>query len=371
MFRYNVYIIKQLAWSTLLVGFTLTGIVWLTQALRFVDYIINRGISFLTFVHLTALIIPSLLTVVLPFALLSAVLFTYYKLISDSELVVLQSAGLSRWQIARPALQFAGCVMVLGYFITLYLLPLTYSQFRDMQAFLRDNYASLLLQEEVFNSPVEGLTVYIQSREDNGVLRGILVHDSRESSRPVTMMAQEGRLMQTSQGPRFLLVNGNRQELQDGRLSVLNFDSYTLDISFYAKKHYIRKAQPEEMYLKELFSPANKDDGEIAQARAEGHQRIVWPMYNVALTMLAIGLLLGQQFNRRDGWVRIAFSFVMGIAFLAAAIGLENLAARRSAMVFAMYALIAGAFGLGWYAMFREKSYRPQAASGQSEGAAS
>ena len=371
MYRYNVYIFKQLAWSTLLVGFTLTGIVWLTQALRFVDYIINRGVSFLTFLHLTALIIPSLLTVVLPFSLLAAVLFTYYKLITDSELVVLQSAGLSRRQIARPAIQFAACIMVFGYFITLYLLPLTYSQFRDMQAFLRDNYASLLLQEEVFNSPVEGLTVFIQSREDNGTLHGILVHDNRENTRPVTMMAQEGKLMQTTQGPRFLLVNGNRQEVQNGRLSVLNFDSYTLDISFYAKKHYSRSAQPEEMYLKELFTVQGKDEKDVLQARAEGHQRIVWPLYNLALTLICLGLLLGQEFNRRGSWTRIALSLILGVAFLAGSIGLENLAARSTAMVVAMYSFIIGAFALGVYLMVRESLKRPSAFKGITQSAAS
>ena len=249
MYRYGLYIIQQLTVSTLLVTFSLTSIVWLAQALRFVDYIVNRGISILTFLHLTVLLIPSLLMVVLPFALIVSVLYVYHKLMQESELVVLQGAGLSRWQLARPAIQFALLVMIISYSITLYFLPVTYNRFRELQYFLRDNYASLLLQEEVFNSPVEGLTVFLRARDKNDVLHGILVHDSRVPGQPVTMMAQEGTLVKTAQGPRFMLRSGNRQEMREGKLSVLDFDSYALDIGFYSTKQRTRTPNPQELSL--------------------------------------------------------------------------------------------------------------------------
>ena len=359
MYRYSIYIIKQLGWSTLLVAFTLTGIVWLGQALRFVDFIVNRGVSFINFLHLTALIIPSLLTIVLPFALLCAVLFTYLKLLQDSEIIVLQSAGLSRMQLARPALQFSALVLLFGYFITLYLLPLTYGQFREMQAFLRDNYASLLLQEEVFSNPVEGLTVFIKQRDNNGTLRGILVHDNRNPEQPITMMAQEGRLMQTPQGPRFFLMNGNRQEMQKGRLSVLNFESYTLDISFYTNKAKSRSVQPAEMYLGELLSYDNPDPLEVAEARAEAHQRIIWPLYTVGLTVFALGMLLSQTYNRRMQWARIGIAILLGIAFLATAIALENAASKKPYLISAMYGLLFLLFLVGWVLLTRDTMKRP------------
>ncbi len=359
MYRYSIYIIKQLGWSTLLIAFTLTGIVWLGQALRFVDFIVNRGVSFINFLHLTALIIPSLLTIVLPFALLCAVLFTYLKLLQDSEIIVLQSAGLSRFQLARPALQFSLCMVCFGYFITLYLLPLTYGQFREMQSFLRDNYASLLLQEEVFNNPVEGLTVFIKQRDNTGTLRGILVHDNRTAGSPVTMMAQEGRLMQTPQGPRFYLVNGNRQEMRNGRLSVLNFDSYTLDISVYTNKARTRSVQPSELYLGQLFAYTDTDPLEVAEARAEGHQRLIWPLYNAALTLFALGLLLSQSYNRRMQWMRIGLALILGIVALAGSIALENAASKNPNLVAAMYGVLIVLFVVGWVLMERDAMQRP------------
>src|SRR5579872_3796446 len=219
MYRYSNYIARHLVHSTLLITFSLTSIVWLTQALRFIDFIVNQGVSIVIFLKLTALLIPSLVLMILPPALFCAVLFVYNKLKSDSELVVMQAAGLSRWRLSIPAVQVAALVTLIGYVIAFYLMPVSYGRFRDMQAYLRNNYASILLEEGVFNNPVEGLTVFVRERDADGILHGILVHDNRVPEEAITMMAEVGKLVDTPQGPRFLLQNGNRQEMRNGKIS--------------------------------------------------------------------------------------------------------------------------------------------------------
>ena len=70
MRRYFAYIFRQLIGPMLVVTFSLTGVIWLTQSLRFIDLIINKGLSFWLFLYLTLLLLPSLLTVILPIACL-------------------------------------------------------------------------------------------------------------------------------------------------------------------------------------------------------------------------------------------------------------------------------------------------------------
>src|SRR5579871_4570028 len=110
MYRYSNYIARHLINSMLLITFSLTSIVWLTQALRFIDFIVNQGVSIMVFLQLTLLLIPSLLLMILPPALFCSVLFVYNELKLDSELIVMQAAGLSRWRLAFPALQVAALV---------------------------------------------------------------------------------------------------------------------------------------------------------------------------------------------------------------------------------------------------------------------
>src|SRR5271154_4362240 len=118
MHQYSKYIARHLVNSTLLITFSLTSIVWLTQALRFIDFIVNQGVSVVIFVKLTLLLIPSLVLMILPPSLFCAVMFVYNKLKTDSELIVMQAAGISRWRLAIPAMQVAAGVMLVAYFIS-------------------------------------------------------------------------------------------------------------------------------------------------------------------------------------------------------------------------------------------------------------
>lgn len=352
------YLIRHLLWPTLLITSALTGIIWLTQALRFIDFIVNRGLAIGDFIYITSLLFPSLLSLLIPAALFLAIIFTYHKLLADSELIVLRSVGLSRWQLARPALVVGALATAFGYLLSLYLQPLATRQFNDMRAFLRDNYTSVLLQEKVFNTPVHGLTVFVRSRDEDGNLEGILVHDNREMEKPITMMAERGRLMQGPAGPQFYLEKGIRQERRQGRVSWLNFDQYTLDVSFYTGSLKERERKMDEQYLAELFDPSIRNEQKRRQALAEGHQRIVWPLYNLALALLALTLMLSGEFSRRGQWKRITLASVLALLTILGAIGLRNLAAKSLMFLPLLYGFIILIFAI--CTLLLSTHYRPR-----------
>lgn len=309
MLQYQSYIFKNLVHATLMVTLGLTSIVWLMQALRLVDFIVNQGIPIGMFLKLSLLLTPSLLMMVLPAALCVATIFWYHRLKSESELVVLQSAGLSRLQLAVPALGVAFFAMLVGYFISLVILPISSREFREMQFFLRNNYVSVLLQEGVFSTPIAGLTVFVREREGEKMFKGVLVHDSRDPEAPVTMMAEKATLENTVDGPRFLLTNGNRQELRNQKISFLEFDSYPLDISVYANNAVSRKPDTEEQSIFALFSktPEQSENMKVFfKERAEAHQRLLWPPMALSLSAIVLAFSLTGQFNRRQRWQRNA-----------------------------------------------------------------
>lgn len=354
MQRYSKYIISQLASSTILIAASLTCIIWLSQSLRFVDLIVNRGLDMLSFIYLTTMMLPSLLGFMLPVALAISSMFTYNKLLADSELVVMRSAGLSKWQLARPSLAFAAGVMLLGYLISLYLLPLSYRQYKDMVAFAKDNYVALLLQEGVFSSPVDGLTVFIRSRTSDGNLKGILVHDNRNPNSPVTMMAESGQLVKTPSGPSFVLKDGNRQEIDHKKeqLSFLAFDDYVLDISLFAKQTSVRKRDEKERMLGELWNPeASATEEERAEYRAEAHNRLTWPLQNLALTAFVLAMMLNGTFSRRGNWRRYTITLICVAAMLSCGITITNLAVKYAVMTPVIYLLPLLIIGGSFYAL--------------------
>ncbi len=309
MRQYERYLFMHLLLPAVLVTAALTGIIWLTQMMRFIHYILNRGLTIGDFLYLTGLMLPSLLLVLLPISLGIAVIYTYNRLTADSELVVLNAVGVSKLQLARPVLVLGGGAMVLCYVLSLFVMPLANQKFSDLRTFFRDKYASVLLEEEVFNTPVDGITVFVRERDNKGILHGILLHDNRDVYAPVTMMAERGRLEQTDHGPRFYLEKGVRQQVEHSRISWLSFDDYALDIAFYSEKTE-REREPSELYLSDLLKGDTKNDKNNRAMHAEVQQRLGWPLLALIIPLLALATLSTGEFNRRGQWKRIVHAAI-------------------------------------------------------------
>lgn len=347
MRQYERYLFMHLLLPTLLVTAALTGIIWLTQMMRFIHYILNRGLTIGDFLYLTGLMLPSLLLVLIPISLGIAVIYTYNRLTSDSELVVLNAVGISKLQLARPVLALGAIAMLLCYALSLYAMPLANQKFSDLRNFFRDKYASVLLEEEVFNTPVDGITVFVRERDSKGILHGILLHDNRDVYAPVTMMAERGRLEQTANGPRFYLEKGVRQQVEHSRISWLSFNDYALDIAFYAKDA-VREREPNELYLGELLKGDAKDDKNNRAMHAEVHQRLGWPMLALVLPLMALSVLSTGEFNRRGQWKRIVHAAVAIAATVIVFFTLRSLIAKHMTLTPILYMFCFGALALSF-----------------------
>jgi lipopolysaccharide export system permease protein len=357
--QYQKYLLRQLVGPFLVITVGLTAVIWLTQSLRFVDLIVNKGLTLGLFLYLSLLLLPSFLSVILPIALFCALLFVLNRLVLDSELTPLRAAGLSHWALARPAFLLAGLIVLIVYSINLYFVPVSYRAFKERQFAIRSDYATAVLQEGVFNNLSDDLTVYVRSRSSDGTLHGILVHDVRAPNQPVTMMAESGALVSTAQGPRFLMLNGNRQEIDrtHGQLSLLYFDRYTLDLGQLKEAPEARWRESRERFLSELFNPGEGVDDQRNRGKffAEAHQRLVSPLHAVALVAIALAALLAGQYNRRGHWRRIGAAILAGVALEALGLALTNITAKSTGLFPLMYLNVAIAVGGALFVLTRSR----------------
>jgi lipopolysaccharide export system permease protein len=233
--------------------------------------------------------------------------------------------------------------VVLGYAISLYLMPAGFRTFKDEQVVLRSDLSQVLLQEGTFNNLIEGMTIYVRAREANGELQGILVHDSRDPELAITMMAETGALVNGPNGPVFIMANGNRQEVSraDRALRMLYFDQYTLDLSPLTEEPAERYREPKERFLHELLAPPmNASDAEHqGELMGEVHRRLVVPLNAVPLALIAVAAMLAGEFNRRRQWPRVAAGTVAGLAYVGLSYSLGGLQADSPELVPFYYAL--------------------------------
>lgn len=310
----------------------LTSVVWLTQALSMLDLVINRGQSAVIFVQLTALIIPTLLVIIFPIAFFAAALYALHKLNSDSELVVMWAAGVSRFQLATPVLLTALGVMLLTYGCGLYLMPAGQRALREKVFEIRTDIGAAILQEGAFTTPSAGLTVFIRDIEAGGQINGILVHDSRSAQRPITYLAESGIVAQTPDGARLIMENGNVQQ-SDGngeRLSMLQFESYVFNLDQFAGPQSTTEREASERYLPELLYP--EISGPDQETRrylywAEGHDRLSSPLYCIAFALIALVATATGHLGRASYAMRIT-----GAAAGAAALRMIGFAAQGIAV---------------------------------------
>src|SRR5690349_13403479 len=180
--RLDRYMFRQLLVALIAITGGLTALVWLIQSLRFVELVVNHGLSLVVFVELTSLLIPSFVAVILPITTFVVVQFVYQRLSGDRELTVMRAAGLSPLALARPALAVATVAVVACYLLNLWWVPSTLGAFREYQWEIRNEMAAFLLQDGVFTAVSDDLTVYLRSRDVSGELHGILVDDARQKS---------------------------------------------------------------------------------------------------------------------------------------------------------------------------------------------
>jgi lipopolysaccharide export system permease protein len=338
--RLSLYVLAQLIGPTALFAFLMTIVVWLTQSLRLLDLVINRGQSATTFVYLTILILPSLLVIILPIAYFAGTLYSLTKLNTDSELVVMASAGYSRAQLATPVMLAAGIVIALTYLCGLYLMPSGQRAMKDKVLDIRADVGAALLDEGEFNTPAQGLTVFIRELNSTGHIRGVMVYDSRNRAHPIAYLAESGQLLQTPAGARLLMYDGTIEQTSDygAKLSALKFKSYVFDLDQFTGPARTADRATSERFLGELFWPDPSVKGSARAAYfAEGHNRLAQPLYCIAFGLIALAVITRGRRARGAQALRITIAAVAAALLRIAGYGVQGLATHHPTLSILFY----------------------------------
>jgi len=349
--RLDRYIFRQLAVALIAVTGGLTALIWLIQSLRFVELVVNHGLSLGVFLELTGLLIPSFVAVILPITTFVIVQFVYQRLAGDREITVMRTAGLSPLALSRPALALTGIVVVCCYLLNLWLVPASLASFREFQWEIRNRMAAFLLQEGVFTSVSDNLTVYVRSRDPDGTLRGILVDDARDPAAHATILAERGRMVAGPDGPRVLLLNGSRDQIdhQTGRLNVLTFAQDEMDLTDSSNSSEGRMRDMSEESLGELLDPHPLNKTDIPKWIAEAHKRLTSPLTAISYAFVGLLSVLSGTFRRHGSFARPLAAVGAMVGLLAIGFAVENLAAHNTALVPLMWlhAIVPGVI-CGW-----------------------
>ncbi|MBL0969399.1 MAG: LptF/LptG family permease [Brevundimonas sp.] len=303
------YLFRQIAKPVVGACAALAGIGILSQSLDQLEIIVERGQSVWVMVKLTLLAVPQLLAVILPIGLFVGALIALTRLQREQELTAIFASGVTRWSAIRPAIKLAIIGALVTLLFTTVIQPWSQRQARAEAFAVRTDLAALLVEEGRFVQGPEGLTVYVQQIEQNGLLKNIFIYQP-DGDQVTTWDAAEARFSRIDGEPIVTLINGSWQRYSSrGVLEYLSFARQDVPLGQYAQVTDSIRYKPSDLYLPQLFNPSPRDlerVGTAGELAAEGHSRLSAPLYALVAMAMALTAIMGGAYSRTGYSLRIA-----------------------------------------------------------------
>ena len=303
MSRIDRYLLRTAATAFLLSLVALTGVIWITQALRQIDLLTSKGQTILIFFLMTSLALPSLVAIIAPVALFVGILYTLNKLNGDSELVVMAAAGVSPGRLLRPLAILSGVVFAVVAAVYIQVLPWSFGAIENLTTFIRADFISNFARPGAFSNLELGFVFHYRERAPDGALRGVFMQDRRDPNHVSTYIAEAGRTFERG-GANYLQLSRGvlLRPKAAGDAAMVTFDDYTIDLSQFEQVLSMVK-RPRERTTYELWALSEKDRADSALAghiRSELLDRLASPLYALVAGLIAFAAL-GEARTTRQG----------------------------------------------------------------------
>jgi lipopolysaccharide export system permease protein len=270
------------------------AIVWTTQVLARIDLVTDSGQSALTFFEVATLILPSIIPIVIPFALIIAIAQTLSVMNADSELVVVAAAGSSRSTVIRPIIILALAASVVSFAVDNGVDPYARERGRQLVAAARADLLSLVIQEGTFRKIDEGLFVQVGERLPDGQLGSIFVADSREEGIDLVYYAKKGSVVESDDKSLLVMADGVvHRKAPGGEVSIIRFTSYAFDLSAFSTSDGKITMFPKDRTIGYLLNPDLNDhvfQQKPQSFRAELHRRFSEWTYPLVFALIALAV---------------------------------------------------------------------------------
>src|SRR3979409_2562338 len=352
------YIFRTTLASFALVLVSLTGVIWITQALRGIDLMTSQGQTIVTFLGVTSLVIPALVLIISPIALMIAISHTLNKLATDSEIIVMNAAGFSPFRLFRPFLYATCVVAIMVGFTPAYLAPDGMRRLKQWDAEITADVLANILQPGRFAQLDQNLTIRIRERQPGGVLVGIFVDDRRDPKERVSIIADHGTILKNEGGSFLILEGGNLERFEIGKRdpAMVAFGRYAFDMSKFSNQGHDTTLGIRERYLWELLSPSPDDpvfQQLPGQFRAELHDRLMSPIYPFAFAALTFAFLGAPRTTRPRRNFSIGSSILAVFGLRMAGFACSVMAVKSPLAPIVQYLMLAAAIGASlWIVMW-------------------
>lgn len=340
-----------------------TAIVLTTQVLLRVNILTQTGESLATFMKLAAFLVPSMVMVVLPFALLIGAAQTLNAMNTDSELAVIEAAGGSNILVARPIVLIAFLMTFTSLGISLFVEPYSNRSLREIISAASADIVRFAVQAGSFRKVSDKLYIQVDEQLPGGDLGGIFIVDQRDRQTELIYYARRGSIRSLNDDDFLLMERGEiqRKDTQSGSVSTISFTSYALDFSTFEAGAKTRIYFPKERSTAYLLHP-DPDDPVAKDApallRSELHRRFSDWLYPLAFGLIAIYFGGTARSNREERLWGLGLAMLIALAFRGGGYFAANNSGKSAVFAVMTYAVPLSAIAVFAFLVLRHKSAR-------------
>ena len=349
---YKYFFHEFLGYFTLVI-FASTAIIWTIQAVNFLDLVTEDGHAFKIYLFYSFLLLPKVVTKLIPFAFLLSLIITIIKLENDNELIVLWTSGLNKIHIVNLVFRISIIIMFFQMIMSCFVNPETLNYSRSLIKNSQLQFIPSLLKEKRFNDTVEKLTVFVNKKNDDDTFENIFIKDEGTTLTNIssggsgsTIFAKSGYVSPDEKS--LVLFEGSiHKKNQKGDTNIIKFEKTIINLSNLTTKttnvpkiqetstlNIIRCFEEENRYMHNC----NVTDEYQKDLRIEINKRFGMPFY-VPLISLIICFLLSSRRDKKISSYNKFIYFIIGFIVLVSA----EIAVRYSGYSFkhtAIYYLI-------------------------------
>ena len=309
--------------------FAFAVIVWTIQSVNFLDLVIEDGHAFTTYFYYSLLTLSKVLTKLIPFCFMVALVLTISKLERDNEMIALWTSGLNKIYIVNLIFRISLLIMFIQIILTSAINPTLLNFSRSVIKNSQLEFVPSLLRERQFNDTVEGLTIFVETKSINQIYKNIFIRDegkvlSKIGDESSTIFAKSGQMSDDEKN--LILYNGNIQKLnREGDVSIIKFEKTILNLAGLVTKSITEPKIQETSTFKILLCILKKNidmhncqenKKSLMDIKIEFNKRFGMPIYIPLISVICSFLLSSRRDQKIYGYNKYIY-FFLGFVILA------------------------------------------------------
>ena len=322
-------IFKDITAFFIITSLSLTLIVWVIQAVNYLDFVSEDGHSFRVYFMYSLLSLPKIFSKLIVFVFFISVFFTISKYEENNEILIFWNYGIKKSEFINKIIKFSFIYFLISIIFSSLIVPKT----QDMaRSYIRDSsieYFPSLIKKQHFNDTVSNLTIFVEDKTADGLIKNIFIKENFDNNRSQIISAKEGLLAKKNGSFYLILFHGKIINIDIKNTNIIQFEKTEFNLSkFNTKSTVFPKIQEtNSIKLIECLSSFinNKegfserlfvcDESSVNAVFQEMYKRLIIPLYIIVVGFVA-GCLVIKSRNQSDSIKFKSIIFILGFVFV-------------------------------------------------------